>query len=133
MNVYEFIQYVDQNKEKFIKYCEIIITDNGIIEFAHPTHSISIVREASKKNKISVEEYKNSIPKSCSPLHWVTCKEKFIGVWYNYIIVPQKINRIQKKVLDLLSENGIIDKYYTKEISKEYENYLYRKKLGIEE
>ena len=34
----EFLKMVKANKEHFINYCEIVITDNGLIFLASPSH-----------------------------------------------------------------------------------------------
>ena len=34
----EFLKMVKANKEHFIRYCEIVVTDNGLIFLASPSH-----------------------------------------------------------------------------------------------
>lgn len=52
----EFLKMVNENKEHFICYCEIVITDNGIIFLASPSHDIVLERLEKKgfSNCISV-------------------------------------------------------------------------------
>lgn len=79
----EFIKLAKAYKEDFTSYCEIVITENGLIFLASPRHA-------------DIEEW----------LH----KKRFRNickVWYDSIEVPS-ITKAQQKVLDRLKQEGLI-------------------------
>lgn len=85
----EFLKMVKANKEHFINYCEIVITDNGLIFLASPSHM------------------------DCA--EWLRKKgfTNFILVWYNGFVSYDKENAMklitsQMKVLAALLDRGLI-------------------------
>lgn len=85
----EFLKMVKANKEHFINYCEIVVTDNGLIFLASPSH-------------MDVAE-------------WLRKKgfTNFILVWYNGFVSYDKENAMkltasQMKVLSALLDHGLI-------------------------
>lgn len=85
----EFLKMVKANKAHFIRYCEIVITDNGLIFLASPSH-------------MDVAE-------------WLRKKgfTNFILVWYNGFVSYDKENCMrltkgQMKVLAALLDHGLI-------------------------
>lgn len=85
----EFLKMVKANKEHFINYCEIVVTDNGLIFLASPSH-------------MDVAE-------------WLRKKgfTNFILVWYDGFVSYDKGNAIkltasQMKVLAALLDHGLI-------------------------
>lgn len=48
----EFLKMVKANKEHFINYCEIVITDNGLIFLASPSHD-SVAKWLKKKGFVN--------------------------------------------------------------------------------
>lgn len=106
MTVYEFLDYVDDNPSKLIKYCEIVLDENGLIYLANPCHIEFMYYYCAKKYGVSKEEYIDTIPTFESPSDWIVEKEKLIPVWYNYFIGNP--NRFQRKVLQILHNKGIV-------------------------
>lgn len=85
----EFLKMVKANKEHFINYCEIVVTDNGLIFLASPSHMDTAVW-------LSKKGFKN-----------------FILVWYNgYVSYGSrnllKLTKSQMKVLAALLDRGLI-------------------------
>lgn len=85
----EFLKMVKVNKEHFINYCEIVVTDNGLIFLASPSHM------------------------DCAK--WLRKKgfTNFILVWYNGFVSYDKENAMklttsQMKVLAALLDRGWI-------------------------
>ena len=85
----EFLKMAKANKEHFIRYCEIVVTDNGLIFLASPSH-------------MAVAE-------------WLRKKgfTNFILVWYNGFVSYDKENAMkltasQMKVLAALLDRGLI-------------------------
>lgn len=84
----EFLKMAKANKEHFIRYCEIVVTDNGLIFLASP--SLMDVAEWLRK-----KGFKN-----------------FILVWYNGFVSYDKENAVkltasQMKVLSALLDHGL--------------------------
>lgn len=85
----EFLKMVKANKEHFIRYCEIVVTDNGLIFLASPSH-MDVAEWLRKKG------FKN-----------------FILVWYDgYVSYDKenimKLTKGQMKVLAALLDCGLI-------------------------
>lgn len=85
----EFLKMVKANKEHFIRYCEIVVTDNGLIFLASPSH-MGVAEWLRKKG------FKN-----------------FILVWYDGYVSYDKENAMkltasQMKVLSALLDHGLI-------------------------
>ena len=85
----EFLKMVKANKEHFINYCEIVVTDNGLIFLASPSHM------------------------DCA--EWLRKKgfKNFILVWYYGFVSYDKGNAMkltasQMKVLVALLDHGLI-------------------------
>ena len=85
----EFLKMVKANKEHFINYCKIVVTDNGLIFLASPSHM------------------------DCA--EWLRKKgfTNFILVWYNGFVSYDKENAMklttsQMKVLATLLDRGWI-------------------------
>lgn len=134
-NIYDFVKYAKQSG-RYISYCEIIIDPYGNIIECKPSHTETVVEYAMEKENKSREEIKNEIPKLCSPLEWIVDKHGLIAVWYcGYMYGTyknKKLNRFQRRSLDILIKNGLIKEEYVQPAT-EYCKYLYRKSIGIED
>lgn len=87
----EFLKMVKENREHFINYCEIVITENGFIFLASPSHD-SVVEWLKKKG-------------------FVDC----ISVWYNdwgfgscVAKDYKKLTLSQWRILKSLDDHGLI-------------------------
>ena len=79
----EFIKLTKAYEENFIAYCEIVITENGVIFLAVPSHG-QVVKWLHKKGFRNI------------------CQ-----VWYDYAEAPS-MTKAQRKILDCLEEEGLI-------------------------
>lgn len=130
MNINDFIVYLNQHKDQYRNYMEIVLSPLGQVCLAHPCHTEKLLELAAKKYNISKEEYKQSVPKSCSPIHWVVSKENYISVWFDNIIVPKNgFSRFQKRTIKILQDKGFLSKTLNVETTDEYQRYLKRKEL----
>ena len=84
------------------------------------------IRGVLKEEKTREELFK-SIPMWCSPLHFLIDKHGFIAVWYDYYVASKRngINRFQKRTIDLLTKNGLVD-FTSHTLTNEYKLYLER-------
>jgi len=135
LSIYEFIEHVKLNKDKYINYCEIIIDPYGKVIICNPSHTETAVAYAMEKENKTREEVKNSIPRLCLPLEWCVDKYGLIAVWhcgYMYSSYKRTPNRFQRKTLDILKQNGLIREEHVAP-ANEYKLYLKRKSMGLEE
>ena len=133
MGILDFLDYAKKHPDEFRNYCEIIIDDIGGIHFAHPSHQEKTLRMYCKKHNMTKEQFLLHLPNCYSPFHWILQKERWIGVWYNTIIMPYEgMNRFQLRTIELLKRNGLISSDFHAETTNEYKLYLYREE-GIEE
>ena len=122
-NANEFVNYVKNNKLKFINYCEIIILKSGRIKILDKSHQETLIDLYCMNMRITEEKFKEIWDPKLSIIKFVTEKYGYISVWYNYIIRPEKINRFQERTLKILTDNNII-KIQNEEIATEYSWYL---------
>lgn len=86
----EFLEMVKANNRHFINYCEIVITENGLIFLASPSHE-SVVKWLKKKG-------------------FINC----ISVWYNCWSFEssteacQKLTASQLRVINSLIDHGLM-------------------------
>lgn len=97
MDVNEFVKYHDE-----IHYCEAIIRENGMIEYAYPSHEIASILAYPL---MSEEEYYLS----CYNLTEYT---GYVFVYYEYINAPTYITKEQLNTLKILNEAGCININY---------------------
>lgn len=90
----EFLKMVKENRKYFINYCEIVVTENGLVFLASPSH-VSVVEWLKKKG-------------------FVDC----ISVWYdNWAFEScdikdfKRLTESQLRVLDSLVSHGLISHF----------------------
>lgn len=128
----EFIDYTEQNKLKFISYCEVIIDRYGNIILSNPCHIETVIRYIMEKDNITRDQIDNEIPFNCMPLEWCIDKYGLVAVWYSGYMYStyKKINRFQKRSLDILIKHGLITESYVQP-ANEYTLYLKRRSMGL--
>lgn len=82
-NVHEFIKLTREYPTDFVNYCEIVVTENGIIFLASPSHA-QVDKWLGKKN------FRNNL-----------------FVWY-YAQLGENVTRAQRAVLNRLERAGLI-------------------------
>lgn len=136
MTIYEFLDLVKLNPDKWIHYCEIIIGPFGQIYLAKPSHVECCLAYGMEKESKTREEIDNEIPLDCLPIEWLVDKYGLVACWYTgymYSSYKKAPNRFQRKTINLLIQNKLIlakDEAYVRPAT-EYRNYLERKKLGL--
>lgn len=84
-NTEEFIKMTRKYPTDFVRYCEIVVTENGIIYLAAPSHSYVEERLAKKGF------------------------ENICSIWYRRVIC-HTLSHMQKKVIEDLKEEGLLAK-----------------------
>lgn len=90
----EFLNMVKAHKEHFINYCEIVVTENGLVFLASPSHG-SVVEWLKKKG-------------------FVNC----VSVWYNDWMLEncdvknfKRLTASQLRILNSLISHGLMSYY----------------------
>ena len=103
---------VETHKKTFINYLEVIIRNDGTIEYAVPSHMIKLQQIYGKTMDEVFEEYHHQyrnepadVAMLLDPIEWLCKKTECISVWesgYTGII-----NDAQRKSLQLLHDNDL--------------------------
>lgn len=95
-------EFIAQHKHK--NYCEIVISPDGDIEYAIPSHLYKLII-LSKESK---NELDKMMPNRAAPLNWLCEHTKYAVCWYNYFILPKDYTNIQVSIIKTLSDVGIM-------------------------
>ena len=95
-------EFIAQHKHK--NYCEIVISPDGDIEYAIPSHLYKLIT-LSKESK---NELDKMMPNRAAPLNWLCEHTKYAICWYNYFILPKDYTNIQVSIIKTLSNTGIM-------------------------
>lgn len=98
MNV---VDYVKQHKH--INYCECVITKDGQIFDAIPSHIEKLI-ELSGKSK---QELSQLMPIFCAPLEWLLGYTGCVSVWFDSFLFDS-LSQAQLDVLGYLSQYGVL-------------------------
>ena len=94
--------FIAQHKHK--NYCEIVISPDGDIEYAIPSHLYKLIT-LSKESKDKLDKM---MPNRAVPLNWLCEHTKYAVCWYNYFILPKDYTNIQVSIIKTLSNTGIM-------------------------
>lgn len=100
---------IQTHKETFINYLEVIITADGTIEYAVPSHTNKLAEVYGKSMDDVFEEYitqpRTQISWICDPVEWLCKKTGSIAVWNDRCVgIP---NDKQKQTLKTLKLHGL--------------------------
>lgn len=98
---------IETHKNHFINYLEVIIRDNGIIEYAIPSHQEKLISVCCEQMGISRQELLKMCPKEyCFDfLSWLCKVSNCVSVWNDFIWGEPNEKQIES--LKALKENGI--------------------------
>ena len=94
--------FIAQHKHK--NYCEIVISPDGDMEYAIPSHLYKLIT-LSKESKDKLDKM---MPNRAAPLNWLCEHTKYAVCWYNYFILPKDYTNIQVSIIKTLSNTGIM-------------------------
>lgn len=102
MNLHEFIV-----QHKHTCYCEIVISPDGDIEYAEPSHLYKLIRITGEtKDALNAK-----IPDRAAPLEWLVEYTGYCVCWYNYFILPNGYTTAQIHCIKELMRLGIMTAY----------------------
>lgn len=103
---------IKKHKETFINYLEVLILEDGTIEYAVPSHQEKALEIACKKLNKTKKEIEDMCPREyyCDYLTWLLGITGSISVWGTsdeYFIVYKTINKKQIATLKKLKKHGL--------------------------
>lgn len=98
---------LEKHKKKYIDYLEIVILEDGTIEYAVPSHQMKLLSIAEKKLGKSVQEIGDMCPNEFYARfnEWLCELTNTVSVWAWFHM--GYCNEIQKEVLQKLKDNGL--------------------------
>lgn len=106
---------IKKHKEKYVHYLEVIITSDGVIKYARPSHQEALVSELCMKYSCSREDAINKCPREMQLdyMRWLTDETGCIAVWNEFYY--GKASTLQKRILLQLRNEGL----YTGQINQQ--------------
>ena len=103
---------IKKHKETYINYLEVLILEDGTIEYAVPSHQEKALEIACKKLNKTKKEIEDMCPREyyCDYLTWLLGITGSISVWGTsdeYFIVYKTINKKQIATLKKLKKHGL--------------------------
>lgn len=102
---------IEQHKAHYINYLEVIITRDGVIEYAIPSHQEKLIEIACDQLGLTREESGKKCPVEYwfNFLEWLCNLTGCISVWNNYFIAGSdlKPNTMQIKAMRDLVSSGL--------------------------
>lgn len=131
MSCEEFIFLTRSEPENWINCCEVLMTREGDIILAVPSHQEAIIEYVSIIENTSTECVKDFLRNEyLLPTEFYAGKYKVISVWYDYMIRSEDITSSQNDSINMLKAEGLIDSNSKLVISHDFSNYLFRKSLA---
>ena len=94
--------FIAQHKHK--NYCEIVISPDGDIEYAIPSHLYKLI-DLSKESK---DELDKMMPNRAAPLNWLCEHTKYAVCWFDYFILPKEYSETQVSTIKELINASIM-------------------------
>ena len=104
---------INVHKQNFVNYLEVIITSDGTVEYAVPSHMQKLAEVYGKSMDDIFEEYQNAsndvkmtmLDMITDPLKWLCAQTGAIAVWTDGY--SGEANKAQKNKLKTLKLNGL--------------------------
>ncbi len=98
---------IEQHKIHYVNYLEVIITENGVIKYAVPSHQEKLVSELCHKYNCTRAETLLRCPRDMyfDFMRWLTDETGCIAVWNEFYY--GKANELQKRTLLKLKQEGL--------------------------
>lgn len=99
---------IEEHKNTFIHYLEVIIHPDGFIEYAVPSHVMKLRDIAKMTSESMFEEwYESGAIRTSEPTEWLCEKTGCISVWEKGYM--GKANEKQREVLQLLKDHDLYE------------------------
>ena len=103
---------IEQHKQNFVDYLEVVVFPDGHIEYAVPSHQEKLIAVCMKELGLTRDELNKRCPKEyyCDFMTWLCNVSHCVSVWNEYIVtsdtVPLTIE--QRKALQELIKSGLL-------------------------
>lgn len=110
MNQYDILQGafdLETHKQNFVNYLEVIITPDGTVEYAVPSHQEKLIKIATDKLSVSRQELYSMCPTEYlfDVVTWLCDITDCLSVWNDrYVGRP---NKSQLAALRMLNDGGV--------------------------
>lgn len=95
------------HKETFINYLEVVILENGTVEYAVPSHQMKVTDIIAKQRNLT----RTGVSELCPPEYyfdynnWLCRESKAVMVWNDFFLGEP--NDLQLHTLTILMEHGL--------------------------
>lgn len=105
---------IETHKQTFVSYLEVVISPEGIVEYAVPSHTDKLIEILAKQKGIeNFDEAKRYVFNTamnngyCSSIDFLTGVTGYISVWFKGYIAEDPPTKAQLNKLKELFDNGI--------------------------
>ena len=132
LEVQEFIDFTQTEPDMWKCYCEILITKEGKVILARPSHQIALLNYEADMQGRDLDIVVDEFPYTAAPESYVVDKRQIIAVWYTAVLVSSNgISDSQKETLDKLVYYNLIHDQYRTDETNEYHLFQEREKMGV--
>ena len=79
---------IQKHKENFVNYLEVIITEDGVVHYAVPSHQEYMIMLAMQQNNWTREDLKKAVPTDYYSdfMIWLSKTTHSISVWTDFLV-----------------------------------------------
>jgi hypothetical protein len=103
---------IEQHKQHYIHYFEVVLFPDGHIEYAVPSHQEKLIQVCQDKLGISRYQLEKMCPKEyyCDYITWLCNISECVSIWEHYIVCSDKIPLTdpQKDMIERLQKEGLL-------------------------
>ena len=94
---------LEKHKQTYVQYLEVVILEDGTVEYAVPSHQEKLIALACQKKGVSRQELNDLCPRET----WLCMQANAVAVWNNDCCCGRGINRKQVATLRKLKMAGV--------------------------
>lgn len=105
---------IETHKETFVSYLEVVISPEGVVEYATPSHTDKLIEILAKQKGIKdFYEAKKYVWQTCInndiciPIEYLTGVTGYISVWFNHYVSGDPPTKQQLVKLQELFKEGV--------------------------
>ena len=103
---------IEQHKQHYIHYFEVVLFPDGHIEYAVPSHQEKLIQVCQDKLGVSRYQLEKMCPKEYyfDYITWLCNISECVSIWEHYIVCSDKIPLTdpQKDMIERLQKEGLI-------------------------
>lgn len=95
---------IEKHKSTYINYLEVIVTPDGVVHYAIPSHQEYLIQYGCKKYRLSRKEFENTCPRNyyCDYMKYLCTVTDCIAIWTYGISYGPFITYNQLHTIELL-------------------------------